>query len=113
MTTSGGPFVSGLDLARALYEEGVRPVLRDVAPGVPHAAARVGAGSEVLGFDTARSADHDWGPRLDLFLRAEDHQRLARGIGLALAERLPKQVRGGRRIFGRAVVRWTRWGTWR
>ena len=33
-----------------------------------YAAALLGPGSEVAGFDTQRSTDHDWGPRLQVFL---------------------------------------------
>ena len=33
-------------------------------PGCRHSAARLGPGSDVLGYDTARSTDHDWGARL-------------------------------------------------
>ena len=63
MTTSDPDFLPGLALSRALYEEAVRPLLAETLPGRPHGAALLGAGSEVLGFDTARSTDHDWGPR--------------------------------------------------
>nr|BFE72487.1 hypothetical protein GCM10020092_057880 [Actinoplanes digitatis] len=55
------PFLPGLRLCRYLYQEAVRPLLDEAYPGLPHAAARVGPGSEVLGFDSARSVDHDWG----------------------------------------------------
>jgi hypothetical protein len=48
----------------------------------------------VLGFDTPRSADHEWGPRLELFLTAEDRARHGDDIRRLLAERLPKQLRG-------------------
>ncbi|MGW3331822.1 DUF4037 domain-containing protein [Streptomyces rubiginosohelvolus] len=72
MTTPARAFLPGLELSRILYEEAVRPVLDAEFPGLRYAAARVGPGSEVLGFDTARSADHEWGPRLDLFLRPAD-----------------------------------------
>lgn len=58
------PFVRGLDLSGRCYREVVAPWLR----GVPHSAARIGAGSEVLGFDTERSTDHDWGPHLQVFV---------------------------------------------
>lgn len=57
MTTP--PFVPGLELSRHFYVEAVRPLLDEAAPGIPHSAARLGSGSEVLGFDTARSADHE------------------------------------------------------
>jgi hypothetical protein len=56
-------FLPGVELARLFYTEAVRPLLGDL----PHAAARLGPGSDVLGFDTDRSTDHDWGPRLELF----------------------------------------------
>ncbi|MFI6876393.1 DUF4037 domain-containing protein [Streptomyces sp. NPDC050400] len=87
-------FLPGLDLSRILYEEGVRPVLDAAYPGLAYAAARVGSGSEVLGFDTARSADHEWGPRLNLFLADADAAALGPAIRELLAERLPKHVRG-------------------
>jgi hypothetical protein len=57
-------FVPGLAVSRRLYDEVVAPALT----GTPHAAARVDSGSDVLGFDTARSMDHDWGPRLQVFV---------------------------------------------
>ncbi|WP_406139482.1 DUF4037 domain-containing protein [Streptomyces anulatus] len=87
-------FLPGLDLSRNLYEEAVRPVLDAEYPGLRYAAARIGSGSEVLGFDTARSADHEWGPRLDLFLEPADAAAHGERLHRLLAERLPKQVRG-------------------
>ncbi|GAA4607025.1 hypothetical protein BJY16_006116 [Actinoplanes octamycinicus] len=56
-------FRPGVELSRLFYLEAVRPLLGDR----PHIAARIGPGSDVLGYDTERSTDHDWGPRLDLF----------------------------------------------
>ena len=53
-------FVPGVELGGALYREAVAPRLR----GVPHSAVRLGPGSDVLGYDTARSTDHGWGARL-------------------------------------------------
>ncbi|MGF1425632.1 DUF4037 domain-containing protein [Kitasatospora sp. LaBMicrA B282] len=94
MTTSDAEFLSGRALSRLLYEEAVRPILERLWPGLPHAAALVGAGSEVLGFDTPRSTDHDWGPRLLLFLTAADAAAHGTRIHRELAERLPKQVHG-------------------
>jgi hypothetical protein len=87
-------FVPGLELCRLLYVEAVRPLLDRAYPGLPHAAARIGPGSEVLGLDTARSADHDWGPRLQLFLRPGDAERLGADLSERLARELPKDIRG-------------------
>jgi hypothetical protein len=84
----------GLELCRAFHAEAVRPLLERAYPGLRYAAGRLGTGSEVLGFDTERSVDHDWGPRLELFLSAEDVDRYAAPIFALLAERLPKRFRG-------------------
>lgn len=87
-------FLSGLELGRIFYEEAVRPLLEEAYPGLPHAAANVGTGSEVLGFDTPRSADHEWGPRLNLFLEPALAPTCAPVLRRLLAERLPKEIRG-------------------
>ncbi|MGN0119123.1 MAG: hypothetical protein ACI39M_16750, partial [Streptomyces albidoflavus] len=94
MTHPAPDFLPGLELSRLLYEEAVRPLLDEVHPGLRYAAARVGTGSEVLGFDTPRSADHEWGPRLQLFLTPEDAARHTTDLHELLRERLPKEVRG-------------------
>ena len=57
-------FVPGIELSRSFYTEVVGPL----ATPYPHSAALVGPGSEVLEFDTERSTDHDWGPRVLLFV---------------------------------------------
>ncbi len=88
------PFIRGLDLAAAFYHEAVRPVLDVDFAGLPHAAALLGSGSEVLGFDDAMSSDHHWGPRVMLFLRPDDHTAFADDIHERLRHRLPKHFRG-------------------
>jgi hypothetical protein len=65
-------FIKGLELSRLFFEEAVRPALAAEFPSLRYAAALLGTGSEVLGFDTEMSADHGWGPRVDLFLKEED-----------------------------------------
>lgn len=76
-------FQPGVDLARHYYTEIVRPLLGNL----PHTAARLGPGSDVLGFDTPRSTDHDWGPRLELFTDAPH-------LTEELRHRLPTRFRG-------------------
>jgi hypothetical protein len=61
-------FVPGLDLSRGFYADVVAGLLEDTR----HSAARMGEGSDVLGFDTQRSTDHGWGPRLQLFVGADE-----------------------------------------
>ena len=47
----GDGFVAGVRLAGEFYAEAVRPVLEAEFPGLAYAAALIGAGSEVLGFE--------------------------------------------------------------
>jgi len=56
-------FLPGCELCAAFDAEVVAPPLRDTA----HAGALWGPGSDVLGYDTAQSTDHGWGPRLSVF----------------------------------------------
>ena len=72
-------FVPGLELSRQYYAGLVRPILDARFPGLPHGAALLGRGSEVLGFDDEMSTDHDWKPRVLLFLREEDQARFGDG----------------------------------
>ena len=83
-------FIQGLPLAEAFFHEVVASALPS---DLRYAAARIGPGSEVLGFDDAMSTDHDWGPRLQIFLGAAD---AARGPALRdhLAATLPPTFRG-------------------
>ncbi|HEY9289959.1 MAG TPA: DUF4037 domain-containing protein [Microlunatus sp.] len=69
----------GLDLARTFYAEVVRKII-----AVPHTACLIGEGSEVLGYDTERSTDHEWGPRLQMFVDAGDVMPLRDRLEAAL-----------------------------
>ncbi|GIF53944.1 DUF4037 domain-containing protein [Asanoa iriomotensis] len=80
-------FTPGLSVSRQLYEEVVRPALR----GRRYAAGRVDTGSDVLGFDTARSRDHDWGPRLQVFV--EDRAEVL-SVSVAVDRALPGTFHG-------------------
>ncbi|HZE30082.1 MAG TPA: DUF4037 domain-containing protein [Actinoallomurus sp.] len=86
--------VGGLELSRRFYREAVQPLLNRHFGPLRHTAALIGTGSEVLGFDTERSIDHDWGPRLLLLLGAGDIDRYGEAIDTMLAERLPATFLG-------------------
>jgi Domain of unknown function (DUF4037) len=85
-------FTPGLELAGAFYEEVMSPLLA----GVEHSAALLGTGSDVIGFDTHRSTDHAWGPRLQVFVAGDD---VARATEL-VEEGLPDEFRGWPTRFG-------------
>lgn len=87
-------FVKGLELSRLFFEEAVRPALAAEFPSLRYAAALNGTGSEVLGFDTEMSADHGWGPRIDLFLKEEDFDAARDTVHEALRHKLPHTFRG-------------------
>lgn len=65
-------FIKGIELSRKFHYEFVEPVISKNFPNLQYASALIGPGSEVLGFDTEMSTDHDWGPRVILFLNKED-----------------------------------------
>ncbi|WP_422114610.1 DUF4037 domain-containing protein [Brachybacterium sp. UNK5269] len=81
---------SGTALARAYYEEVIGPLLGRQLPHPDHAAARLGSGSDVLGYDDAQSRDHDWGLRLTLLV--EDGR--AAEVEALLERELPEEWQG-------------------
>ena len=85
-------FISARDLSAGFHAEVVRPLLA----GIPYAAGLLGWGSDVLGYDTARSTDHGWGPRLHVFVDEEQIPRAAKLI----EDGLPEQYRGHSVRFG-------------
>lgn len=87
-------FIRGLELAGQFYVSVLRPVLDEAFPGLRYSAALLGPGSEVLGFDSERSTDHDWGPRLQVLLTDSDARSHAERITQRLAAGLPATFRG-------------------
>ena len=67
------PFVKGMVLAERLYHEGVKPVMERRFPDVCYSAARLGRGSDTLGYDTPISMDHAWGPEVEVYLPPGDY----------------------------------------
>jgi hypothetical protein len=87
-------FLPGRELASRFYSEVVHPLLDAWFPRLPHAAALIGEGSEVLGFDTPVSADHHWGPRVMLFLEESHHAARAAELRDTLRHHLPHSFLG-------------------
>jgi hypothetical protein len=86
-------FIPGVRLNEMFYREAVAPILASCFPNVRYTAALIGAGSDVLGYDSERSTDHEWGPRLLIFLSDEDYA-LAKAISEELSARLPQSFLG-------------------
>ena len=95
------PFIKGLDLCEQFFAEAVRPLLDHHFPTLRYAAGRLGGGSDVLGFDTPQSRDHDWGPRGTLFLAEADFAEMAPAIDALLKNELPLTFRGYPTHYGR------------
>ena len=87
-------FMPGLRLCELFYHEAVRPILDRRFPGLPHSAAKLDSGSDVLGFDTPRSMDHGWGPKTVLFLEEPGLDERRTAIVETLAHELPCEFRG-------------------
>lgn len=102
-------FIPGLELSRRFYHEVVRERIETELPGVPYAAGLLGAGSDVLGFDTERSTDHDWGPRLTVLLPDDVVEVLAPGLHERLRQSLPHTFLGYSVDFGAPNNESTRW----
>jgi Domain of unknown function (DUF4037) len=89
-------FVPGIELSRSFYADVVAPIVGDRA----HAAVLLGYGSDVLGYDTERSTDHGWGPRLQVLV-ADDHDvGDVKVLRRALDDRLPDAHLGWPVKFG-------------
>lgn len=86
-------FTAGKDLSCQLAAI-IEPALRELFPRMPLALAFMGAGSDVLGYDTARSMDHDWGPRLTIVVPEDDREAVSRAIDEAIDRLLPSEVGG-------------------
>jgi hypothetical protein len=87
-------FIPGLELGRLFYDEAVSPLLSRRYPDLKVSAALIGAGSEILGFDTPMSTDHDWGPRVQLFLLEDDCAAHRHALDSLFRRELPSEFRG-------------------
>jgi hypothetical protein len=86
--------MQGIELSRRFYDELVGPWLAGAFPGLRHAAALIGYGSELLGFDDAMSRDHNWGPRVWLYLAEPDFAAHADRVVAGFATAAPESFAG-------------------
>ncbi|MGO4106246.1 DUF4037 domain-containing protein [Paenibacillus sp. YAF4_2] len=86
-------FIKGIELCRRFHVEFVEPVMTSHYSFLSYSSALIGPGSEVLGYDTEMSTDHDWVPRVYLFLTQQDIG-YSDQILSALHEQAPEQYYG-------------------
>ena len=88
--------MSGRELSRRFYSVKIAPAVGPVLGRQPHAAAMLGDGSDVLGYDDDISPDHDFGPKVQLVLPPElDPDPL-----LAVLAQLPTRYEGYPVFYG-------------
>ena len=87
-------FIPGIQLNEQFYHEIVQPILAQDFPGMAYSAALMGYGSDVLGYDTPTSMDHNWGLRLRIFLAPDDCVKYRDELQERLRHRLPHTFRG-------------------
>jgi hypothetical protein len=86
--------MQGIELSRRLYGDIVAPWLSRVAPDLQHSAALIGYGSELLGFDDETSRDHNWGPRVHIYLSEGDFAAHASRLLADFATVMPETFHG-------------------
>lgn len=92
-------FIKGMQLSEMFFNEIVKEIIDTNFSDLKYSAGLIGSGSEVLGFDTERSTDHHWGPRVILFLEEKDFHKKDK-ISKILSEELPPIFRGYSTHFG-------------
>jgi hypothetical protein len=87
------PFLPGLTLNERYYTELVGPLLKQYDPSLRYSAGLIGYGSDVLGYDNGTSMDHNWGPRMQIFVSKADARRIEE-IKVYLRTHLPGEFIG-------------------
>jgi hypothetical protein len=92
--TRMGEFIRGAELSERFYRELVGPLLEKHFPTLPHAAAFLGYGSDVLGYDSPMSADHGWGARVTILVASADYEEHADRADRVFRDAVPADFAG-------------------
>lgn len=87
-------FIPGMELSKKYYFEVVQPIIGQYFPELKYTAGLIDYGSDVLGYDTTTSQDHQWGPRLSVFISEEDICTVGEKLDKVLSEKLPSSFYG-------------------
>lgn len=85
-------FRSAAEVGVGFHTDVIAPLVGDVG----YAAGLLGWGSDVLGYDTARSMDHGWGPRVAVLVDGDQVERVRQ----AVEDGLPDEYDGYAVRFG-------------
>ncbi len=89
-----GKFIKGLKLNEGYYKDVVKEIIESNYPELNYSAGLIDYGSDVFGFDTPVSMDHNWGPRLILFLSEQDFDECQKRLDNLLRNELPYEYKG-------------------
>lgn len=87
------PMSPGALLSRRFFVEEVQPIVDRALGDIGYLAARLGSGSDVLGFDDELSTDHDFGCRLTLLVD-DEAEHMVDVLDQHLEAALPEQFAG-------------------
>ncbi len=87
-------FIPGLELSEGFFFDVVEPLMQKHFPELQYSAGLVGHGSDVLGFDSPTSIDHDWGPHVIFFFSPLDYVAYQRKVDQMLKRHLPYEYKG-------------------
>lgn len=87
-------FIPGMTLNESFYHDVVRPLMIKHFPDLKYSAGLVGHGSDVIGFDSPTSMDHNWGPHLHIFLSEHDFVAFKHKVDEMLRKNLPYTYKG-------------------
>jgi hypothetical protein len=87
-------FIPGIELNEGFYIDIVKPLLDREFPELKYTASLIGYGSDVLGYDNRTSMDHNWGPRLQIFLSENDFEVLSGSLTKLFQYNLPFEYKG-------------------
>ncbi len=83
-------FIPGLKLSELYYRRVIAPILKRKFPALEYSCGLIGSGSEVLGYDTPQSRDHNWGLRLLIFLSEANLRNKRAQLDKELKKNLPQ-----------------------
>jgi hypothetical protein len=87
-------FIPGMMLNETFFHDVVRPLMIQNFPELKYSAGLVGHGSDVLGFDSPKSMDHNWGPHLHMFFSEPDFVAYKHKVDEMLKTQLPYDYQG-------------------